>query len=99
MKFCFDIDGTLCTDTKGVYRKAIPFDSRILSVNKLFDQGHTIILFTARGTTLGINAVCELTKTQLKMWGVKYHKLLFGKPEADAFIDDKGIRADEYFKR
>ena len=30
-----------------------------------------------------------LTQAQLKMWGVKYHELLMGKPHADIFIDDK----------
>ena len=31
----------------------------------------------------------DLTEKQLEKWGVKYHELLFGKPHADVFIDDK----------
>ena len=31
------------------------------------------------------------TKKQLKMWGVKYHELIFGKPSYDIIVDDKSI--------
>ena len=31
----------------------------------------------------------ELTQSQLKKWGLKYHELHFGKPDADFYIDDK----------
>ena len=47
-----------------------------------------IILFTARGAATGIDWK-ELTKKQLKDWNVKHHELIFGKPHADVFIDDK----------
>jgi hypothetical protein len=36
-----------------------------------------------------------LTIKQLKIWGVKYHKIYFGKPSFDLFIDDKSI----FFKK
>jgi len=36
-----------------------------------------------------------LTLKQLKKWGVKYHKLYFGKPSFDLFIDDKSL----FFKK
>ena len=32
-----------------------------------------------------------LTKKQLKRWDVKYHRLLFGKPVFDVYIDDKNF--------
>ena len=35
-----------------------------------------------------------MTYNQLKKWKVCFHKLLFGKPSFDLFIDDKSI----YFK-
>ena len=34
----------------------------------------------------------DLTEQQLKDWGCKYHDLILGKPHADFFIDDKGIK-------
>ena len=35
------------------------------------------------------------TKQQLKKWNIKYHKLIFGKPSYDLFIDDRSI----FFKK
>ena len=32
-----------------------------------------------------------LTVRQLKNWKVKYHKLIFGKPSYDLFVDDKAL--------
>ena len=83
-----DIDGTICTNTDGNYDKAEPFLDRINEINRLHKEGNKIILFTARGTGTGINWE-DLTKTQLKNWNVSYDDLLFGKPEADVYIDDK----------
>jgi len=97
VNYCFDIDGTICTNTNGDYEKAKPFIDRIKIVNKLYIEGNKIIMFTARGSTTNLDWT-ELTKQQLKEWGVKYHELIFGKPEADMFIDDKGISDKIFFK-
>lgn len=93
--FAFDIDGTLCTLTGGDYKSALPFTDRVDHVNKLFDQGHHIKLFTARGATSGKDFT-QLTKNQLDEWGVKYNEVIFGKPHADLFIDDKAVHSDTY---
>jgi hypothetical protein len=37
----------------------------------------------------------ELTKKQLALWEVKYHELLFGKPEYDIIIDDKSYNYND----
>lgn len=88
MIYCFDIDGTLCTKNDNDYNEAEPYFDRIKVVNKLYDEGNKIILFTARGAATGIDWV-ELTKKQVKDWGLKHHELRFGKPHADVFIDDR----------
>jgi len=93
-KYCIDIDGTICTNTNGNYEKAEPFPGRIEQINQLHKEGNTIILFTARGTSSGVDWE-EVTKIQLNKWGLFYDELLFGKPEADIFIDDK---AEDVFK-
>jgi uncharacterized HAD superfamily protein len=95
--YCFDIDGTICTNTDGAYDTAEPFYDRITQLNALYDDGHEIVLFTARGSQTGIDW-SEVTQKQLAGWGVKHHKLLFGKPHADVFIDDKAINDKEWFK-
>jgi len=93
--YCFDIDGTICTNTDGDYASAKPFGSRIDHINALYDSGHTISFFTARGSTTGIDWRA-LTAEQLAQWGVRYHTLIMGKPHADLFVDDKAIQSDDY---
>lgn len=90
MTYCFDIDGVLCTNTHGRYEEAQPHHEAIAVVNSLYAAGHQVILFTSRGTTTGINWR-ELTENQLRTWGVKYHQLFFGKPEADVYVDDRAM--------
>ena len=93
MIYCFDIDGTLCTNTDGDYEKAQPFYDVIEQVNRIYDEGHRIILYTARGSTTGIDWR-QLTLDQLREWGVRYHELYMGKPTADIYIDDKALTFD-----
>jgi len=95
MTYCFDIDGTICTNTLGDYESAQPFQSRIEHINRLYEVGHTIKLFTARGSTTGIDWR-EVTELQLAEWGLRYHTLIMGKPFADFFIDDKATNSEEY---
>ena len=33
----------------------------------------------------------ESTMRQLNKWGLKFHKLFFGKPSSDIYIDDKNL--------
>ena len=37
----------------------------------------------------------EITKDQLRAWGVKHHELIMGKPHYDIFIDDKAINSEK----
>jgi|TARA_R110002126_G_scaffold2803_1_gene15518 hypothetical protein len=104
MTYIFDIDGTICTNTNGKYSTAQPLQDRITIVNKLYDQGHTIHFLTARGmgrsgnsTAFAYDAFEDLTRQQLKEWGVKYHRLFLGKPSGDFYIDDKGIKDEDFF--
>ncbi len=95
MIYCFDIDGTLCDDKLGDYQNSTPYWDVINKVNQLYDEGHIIKIFTGRGSKTGIDWK-EFTINQLKSWGVKYHELVFGKPEADVFVDDKAINARDF---
>ena len=105
MRYCFDIDGTLCdtpNNEKGKpdYLNAQPYPFMVEQVNRLYDEGNYIIMQTARGKGSGIDHT-ELTKKQLDDWGYKYHELfpMFCKPTADVFIDDKGINVEEWKRR
>lgn len=92
-----DIDETICeTASDRNYANAKPLKERIEKINKLYDEGNTIIYWTARGTGTSINWQ-DITEKQFKKWNVKYHDLKFGKPVYDLFIDDRNINSETYF--
>ena len=96
--FCFDIDNTICkTPETGEYELAKPLYNRIARINDLYNQGHTIVYWTARGTRTGKDWR-ELTEAQFAKWLVKYHELKFKKPVYDIFVDDKNINSEVYFE-
>ena len=39
----------------------------------------------------------NFTKEQLEEWGVKHHDLFLGKPAGDLYIDDKGMKDEDFF--
>ena len=95
-KICFDLDGTLCTNTWGKYEEAKPIQKAIDKCNALFEKGYSIIIFTARfmgrsneDQSLAYKLGYDFTKNQIDNWGIKYHKLIMGKPSYDIIIDDK----------
>ena len=94
-----DIDETICQspDCRD-YSKATPMIDRINKINKLYDEGNTIVYWTARGTTTGIDWR-ETTLEQFERWGVKCHGLMMGKPAYDLFIDDKNINSEAFFNK
>jgi len=93
-----DIDETICRSPENRdYSLAVPFQDRIEKINRLYDSGHRIVYWTARGTGSGIDWR-EVTERQFREWGVKYHELRLGKPIYDLFIDDKNINSDTYFR-
>jgi hypothetical protein len=106
MKYVFDLDNTLCKTENSDYKNSVPLFDRIQIVNKLFDEGNIITIYTARGMgstdnnqIKAINKYYTLTQSQLSSWGVKYHNLILGKPSGDYYIDDKGINDNDFFKR
>ena len=92
MKIFVDIDNTICHTEGTDYKNAKPYYEKINIINDLFDQGHEITYWTARGSGSGIDH-SFLTMFQLKEWGAKYHELRFKKPVFDIFIDDKTINS------
>jgi histidinol phosphatase-like enzyme len=95
--YVIDIDGTICTQDGSKYENARPIQEIIDMSNRLFDQGHKIIFFTARGSTTGIDW-SKLTHNQLNAWGVKYHQIILGKPYGDYYVDDKAMKLEEFKK-
>ena len=100
---CFDIDNVICkTLSSRDYSKSVPIKKNIKIINKAYDNGFNIILYTARymgrcerNIKQVEKKIKPLTLKQLKKWGVRHHKIYFGKPSFDLFVDDKSL----FFKK
>ena len=95
---CFDIDNTICRTIGKKYNLAKPIKEAINKINNLYLRGYYIKLFTSRYMGRNNEIISKakkqgfkMTENQLKKWGLNYHKLIFGKPSFDLFIDDKTI--------
>lgn len=99
-RFVFDLDNTLVTHPtiKDDYTSVKPLEDNIKFLNYLKNQGHYIIIYTARrmkthkGNVPRVVAdIGEITLKTLKDFGIKYDEIQFGKPYADFYIDDLAI--------
>jgi len=105
-RIAVDVDGTLTKegqfpqiwgmtikDLYNFYESVEPNVGMIEWVNKMYDKGFVIFLFTSRS---------DLTQAQLKSWlkkhKVKYHFYVMGKPYYDIIVDDKAINVDDKAK-
>ncbi len=95
-KYFIDLDNTLCTTEGNNYANSKPILERIRYVNELKNNGNNITIWTARGSTTGIDYT-ELTKQQLDTWNIKYDELLMKKPSYDVYIDDKSFNVDSFW--
>ncbi|MFW6008488.1 MAG: hypothetical protein ACOCP8_04400 [archaeon] len=94
----YDLDKTLCTKKQPheTYADVKPIQPMIDQLNKFHDDGHTIIIQTARNMVTQKNDVGkvlqnigEVTLNWLRKNNVKYDSIHFGKPYGDIYIDDK----------
>lgn len=105
MRYCFDIDGVIC-HTEGLdYRAARPDPEVIRRINALYDEGHTIVLQTARGMgTLDgdvprvYDVWYDVTLRQMQDFGLRFHQLFMGKTHADVYVDDKGVAFHQWME-
>ncbi len=101
-RFCFDLDNTLVSfpKVKNDYSTVEPIEKNIRVLRNLKKMGHTIIIHTARrmkthnGNIAKIIAdIGKITIETLEKFDIPYDELLFGKPYADFYIDDKAVNA------
>ena len=98
MRICFDLDNTLVSSPKiqNDYTTVEPLDEIIEIAKNLKREGHTIIVYTARrmlthkhNVGAVIKDIGKLTYETLEKFGIPFDELVFGKPIADIYIDDK----------
>lgn len=100
MRICFDLDNTLVTypQIPGDYSTVNPIHETISLVRTLHNKGHTIIIYTARRMTShkhNVGAVLKdigkITFDTLENFNIPYDEIIFGKPIADIYIDDRAV--------
>jgi hypothetical protein len=95
MRIYVDIDNTICKTEGNDYINSKPISDNIEKINKLYDEGNTIIYWTARGAVSKIDYT-NLTSNQLIEWGCKFNNLKMNtKPAYDLLICDKTKRIEE----
>jgi hypothetical protein len=102
MRFVFGLDGTLVTPPRnyGDWASVDPIEQNVALVRSLKAAGHYVIVWTSReserlGGNVGaiIAAVGQVTITTLEKLRIPYDELLFGKPHADAYIDERAVNS------
>lgn len=100
LRICFDLDNTLTTypTVAGDYSTVKPIYKNISLLKKLKSDGHEIIIYTARrmkthNGNVGkvIKDIASVTIDTLEKFNIEYDELIFGKPIADIYIDDRAI--------
>lgn len=93
-----DLDGTLTLEKSGGWNdeqclKAKPNQKMIDWVNKAWQKGNLIIIYTARRWSRR-----EASKYWLQQHGVKYHTIEMEKLGYDLIVDDKAISSNDWTK-
>lgn len=100
--FVIDIDDTICFTTNRDFENSKPNSQVIDKINELYNKGWNIVLYTARGAksckTLEEKELKyrDVTERWLKNNNVKYNELVFGKMNADYYVDDKNMSIEEF---
>jgi len=101
LRICIDLDGTICEIRRDsqTYADVAMKPGADVTIKKLHDAGHTIVINTARNMkTTGHNVgkalknVGLMTLEWLDKHGIVYDEIFFGKPNADITIDDRVVR-------
>jgi capsule biosynthesis phosphatase len=100
LRICFDLDNTLVTypTIPNDYSSVKPIVKNIQLLHNLKNNGHEIIIYTARRMVTHKNNIGKVIKdialvtiNSLEKYGIPYDELIFGKPIADIYIDDRAI--------
>ena len=100
--YVIDLDDTICFTENRDFEHSKPYKEVIEKINELYDKGYKIVIATARGAKS-----CKTIKDREKKYrkitekwlqenNVKYNELVFGKMNADYYIDDKNMSIEEF---
>lgn len=105
MRICIDLDGVICELKKPnqSYSDLNPIPGAIEKINKLKENGHYIIIHTARhmktcdgNVSKILKRVGKITLDWLEKYNIQYDEINFGKPWAEIYIDDNAFRFENW---
>lgn len=108
VRIVFDVDDTICSNVRRLsYDKCEPNTEVINKINHLHDDlGFQIVLYTARGMVScggDMERILRKNKDVLEDWlerhDVHYDELVFGKPIADLYVDDRCIDVEDFVQQ
>lgn len=100
LRVCFDLDNTLVSfpQVPGDYSTVKPIQKMIDLLHYFKTNGHEIIIYTARRmethkSNVGkvMKDIALVTFSTLEKFGIPYDEIIFGKPIADIYIDDRAL--------
>jgi len=92
MQLIVDLDGTICTEEKTFSRSmAKPIVDAKETLGNLKEEGHTIIIYSARSWN-----EYEMTIQWLKDNHIPYDQVILGKPVGDYWIDDRALTFESW---
>jgi capsule biosynthesis phosphatase len=100
LRICFDLDNTLVTNptVPDDYSTVKSIKKNIDMLHKFKNDGHEIIIYSARRMATHNNNIGKVIKdialttiNTLDELNIPYDELIFGKPIADIYIDDKSL--------
>ena len=101
MRIVIDLDGTICPirQSNQTYADLLPLPNAVERINELKNEGHYIIISTARNmatceSNVGkvLKNVGKITLEWLDKYNIPYDEIFFGKQ--NAYIDDRAHRFD-----
>ena len=102
---CIDLDDTIVHNADPEFLHYTINRVAVERVRKLFSLGFEVVVFTSRGQ---ISCNCDLQLIErkyrtaienfLQREDIPFSKLVFGKPIADLYVDDKAINVREFCK-
>jgi len=100
-----DVDDTILFTENRDYDNSMPILDVIDKLREAHEKGWYIILYTARGMGRShgyIDRVREEVTYEIESfcgrYDVPYDEIMLGKPWAAMYVDDKGLRPDEFAK-
>lgn len=105
MRAVFDLDDTISIHVNRDYQNAKPILPVIEKMKQMKKDGWEIVIYSSRGQVSCKGNLEEIEKKNrpvvaewLKRYDVPCDELIFGKPIADVYVDDKGMSVGDFLK-